>query len=72
MRSYNGFETMALREQLEYAATIAILNFSRILPEDAVYALVKKSYVNLSEDLVRKYPAPWFWMHNRRGLPKVK
>lgn len=32
---------MALREQLEYAATAATLNFSRILPEEAVYALFK-------------------------------
>ncbi|MCK4563346.1 MAG: lysophospholipid acyltransferase family protein [Verrucomicrobia bacterium] len=32
---------MALREKLEYAATIATLNFSRILPEEAVYALFK-------------------------------
>ena len=32
---------MALREKLEYAATVATLNFSRILPEEAVYALFK-------------------------------
>ncbi|MCK5675506.1 MAG: hypothetical protein KAH99_00665, partial [Verrucomicrobia bacterium] len=32
---------MKLREQLEYVATVTTLNFSRILPEKAVYALFK-------------------------------
>lgn len=32
---------MTLREQLEYAATAGVLKLSRILPEEAVYALFK-------------------------------
>jgi len=32
---------MILREQIEYAATAGILKFSRILPEEAVYTLIK-------------------------------
>ncbi len=32
---------MALREQLEYGATVSILNLTRILPEAAVYSLFK-------------------------------
>lgn len=62
-REENGLYNLHVFEPIEYIAE------EENTPDEKIQKMTQK-YTDSIENIIRKYPDQWFWMHNRWRLPK--
>lgn len=62
-REKNGKYSLITYEPVEYIA-------NEVENENEKIQKITQKYNNILEDVIKKYPEQWFWMHNRWKLPK--